>query len=385
MATVVSSPLSTPLVTAPEPVAAGSRMLSLDVLRGFDMFWIIGGDAIARSLKKISADGWFGSFAEQFEHVSWEGFRFYDLIFPLFLFIIGVSLVFSLGKIVAKEGMRSAHARILRRGLLLFLLGVFYDEGFAKFYDAEMALDENLLCGVLQRLALCYVITSLLFIHLRLRGLIVTFGLLLVGYWALLSFVPPPGLDHPTFEKGLNWAHYVDLHTPPYYSRDPEGYLSTLPAVGTCLLGVFSAMFLKDSKREPKQKALVFMGVGVALVILGYLWGLQFPVIKRIWTSSYVVLAGGYSVFLLGLFYLVIDVWKYRKWATPFVWIGMNPLTIYLATNMVDFEGLASRLVGGPVAGSIRPFGDLLITAVSLGMAILLVRFLYKKQIFLRV
>lgn len=378
MATVKKA-VGTEAVLLTEKPPVEERLVSLDALRGVDMFWIIGGDAIFRSLNKISSEGWVGALADQFEHVSWEGFRFYDLIFPLFIFIIGVSLVYSLDKIVAKEGLKKAHIRVLKRGALMFLLGVLYDEGLANIYE------ENVLCGVLQRLALCYTITALLYLNLSRKALFATFVVILVAYWALLSFVPVPGVGHPSFEKRENWTHYIDRQLPPYHDTDPEGGLSTLPAVASCLLGVYAAFQLRDTKRTQTQRVQLFIGLGIVMVVLGYLWGLQFPIIKRLWTSSYVILAGGYSFILLGIFYQVVDVWKYRKWATPFLWIGMNPLTIYLATTVVDFDKIARYFVGGPIAASIEPFGELLVTAVSLGLAILLVRFLYKKQIFLRV
>ncbi len=358
---------------------SGGRLLSLDVLRGFDMFWIIGADELFRSLSKISQSGPVRFITQQLDHVQWQGFVFYDLIFPLFLFIIGVSLVFSLDKIIEQEGKRTAYKRIIRRGLILFLLGVFYDGGLSRIHE------ENILCGVLQRLALGYFFTSLLYCNLKLKGLVATFVLLLASYWALWTFVPLPGATQVSFEEEMNWTHYVDHLMPPYHRIDNEGYLSTLPAIGTCLLGVFGAFLLKNTSIAPKKKVAWLIAAGATMTILGYLWGMQFPVIKRAWTSSYVLVAGGYSSMLLGWFYLVVDVWKYQRWAAPFVWIGMNPLTIYLATNIVDLRKVAEVFVGGPIAFALGRFGDLLITLVALGLAIAFVRFLYQRKIFLRV
>lgn len=382
------------------------RLTSLDALRGFSMFWIIGSGALHESLRIIAErggeeirdfailakSGLAGFLANQLEHRRWEGFVFYDLIFPLFIFIIGVSIVFSLQKMLAREGKAAAHKRIFKRFVLLFLLGVVYDEGMAKLYeytDAGMVdytdLDENVLCGVLQRLALCYLFTSLLFIHLRLRGLIAVFVAIMIGYWALCSFVTAPDEPEYSLERNQNISHWIDKQIPPYYGTDPEGYFSTFPAVCTCLLGVFTA-FLIRNKSVPEQKKVLYMfATGVAMILLGYLWSYQFPIIKRLWTTTYVLVAGGYSLVLLALFYQIIDIWHVRKWSMPFIWIGANPLTIYMATNIIDFEALADRFVGGPLRESLGIYGPLLNTIVSIGLCLWLVRFLYKREIFLRV
>jgi len=382
------------------------RLTSLDALRGFSMFWIIGSGALYDSLKLIAErggeeikdfailakSGLAGFLANQLEHRRWEGFVFYDLIFPLFIFIIGVSIVFSLQKMLARVGKRAAYIRIFKRFAILFLLGVVYDEGMAKLYeytDSGMVnyteLDENVLCGVLQRLALCYLFTSLLFIHLRLRGLVAVFLAIMIGYWALCSFVPAPDEPAYSLEKNHNISHWIDKQIPPYYGTDPEGFVSTFPAVCSCLLGVFTA-FLIQNKSVPEQKKVLYMfATGVAMILLGYLWSYQFPIIKRLWTSTYVLVAGGYSLVLLAMFYQIIDIWHVRKWSMPLIWIGANPLTIYMATNIIDFEALADRFVGGPLRESLGIYGPLLNTIVSIGLCLWLVRFLYKREIFLRV
>jgi len=354
-------------------------MVSIDALRGFDMFWIIGAEEIFHALRKISNAGPAAFLAHQFHHVSWEGFVFYDLIFPLFVFIIGISVVFSLDRILENEGKAAAYRRIFRRAALLFLLGVFYDEGVANWHE------ENVICGVLQRLALAYFFTGLLYCNFKRKGLVVAFFALILGYWALLSFVPVPSTGKTSFEEGVNWTHYVDQHMPPYYDTDPEGYLSTATAVASCLLGVFAALLLKDKKTGDRRKVLALIAGGAVMAVLGYAWGLQMPVIKHLWTSSYVLVAGGYSCMLLGVFYQVIDVWQYRKWATPFIWIGSNSLAIYMITNMAGMDKLAERFVGGDIEAALGPYGDLLVTIVAVGMCLLIVRYMYRKQIFIRV
>lgn len=362
---------------------AAGRVVSVDVLRGFDMFWLVGGTGFGIAIARLLG-GNIGSFLEsQFGHADWVGFTFYDLIFPLFAFLVGMSLVFSLERRLQSGGRWAAYKRLLRRAVLLYLMGLVYYGGFSKEWP-----DIRLL-GVLQRLALCYLFAGILFIHLRPRGLIIACLFCLIGYWLLLSFVPVPGKGQASFDEHANWAWYVDKQFLPghkhYGDYDPEGLLSTIPAVATCLLGVFAAFLLRTAALTPWRKAVLFLAGGAGLAALGYLWGLQFPVIKKIWTSSYVLVAGGYSFMLLGFFYVLVDLFGFRAWARPFLWIGANPLTIYMARNIMDFNKLALRFVGGNVqllAG--KEWGYLLHTGCSLALSLLVVWFLYRKKIFLR-
>jgi predicted acyltransferase len=150
------------------------------------------------------------------------------------------------------------------------------------------------------------------------------------------------------------------------------------------LLGVFAGLLLKNGQVPEQKKVWFLLSAGVTGVVLGFFWGFQFPVIKKLWTSSYVLMVGGYSCLLLAAFYQVVDIWKYRRWAMPFVWIGVNPITIYLAQNLMDFNGLANRLVGGPIKAGLGAYGELLVAAVVLGMSFLITGFLYRRKLFLR-
>ena len=368
---------------ASETGPTSGRIVSVDALRGFDMFWIVGGSGFMVALFKLFHPNVQEIILPQLDHAQWEGFTFYDLIFPLFVFLVGMSTVFSLRKLIEREGKWAAHKRLFRRSILLLLMGILYYGGLLNKWP------EIRLLGVLQRIALCYFFTGLVFIHFRLRGMIITCLALLVGYWALLSFVPVPGLGEVSFAEGKNWANYVDQH---YLigkrwdgDWDPEGLLSTLPAIGSCLIGVFAALLIKHDSIDAQKKVLYLLGGGVAGVIIGYLWGLQFPVIKKIWTSSYVLVSGGYSCVLLGIFYQIIDIWKFKKWTPFFVWTGTNAITIYMARNIINFNRLAGRFVGGDVLMLLGDeYGHLLQALFSLGLTLLLVRFLYKKGIFLR-
>jgi predicted acyltransferase len=387
--------------------------MSLDALRGFDMFWILGADSLVYALNQMSRTGPTAFLAYELDHSDWAGFRFYDLIFPLFVFMAGVALAFSLGKTIAVAGRAQALKRIFVRSVLLYALGIFYYGGFAQ------AWPDIRLMGVLQRIALAYFFAGLFFCFFQPRALAAICGGLLVGYWALMTFVPFPDV-RPTpqtqiigRENGftnisqLNMAgtqeirgtfiklcNYVDQKYLPGYkwdgTWDPEGILSTIPAVGTCLLGVCGGLLLKDQKIKDRRKVLYLLSFGVLGVALGWLWGLQFPVIKKIWSSSFVLVAGGYSAILLGVFYQIVDVWKWQTWCQPFVWVGMNPLTIYLVDDILGgFTSLAPRFVGGNVKAFFdthvaQGFGQLIFSATGLLLAFWLAHFLYRRKIFLR-
>lgn len=351
-----------------------ARLASLDALRGFAMFWIVGADTLARSLREFSGSGLASFLAGQFDHSSFQGFTFFDLIFPLFLFMMGVSLVFSLDKASQSQGSAALCRRIVRRAALLFLLGMFSDGGLA----AEPG--QNILCGVLQRLALCYLFCALLTLALRPRELLGVLAAVLVGYWVLVDLTPIPGVGRVLTED-MNWCKFIDELIPPYFQEDAEGWLSTLPAAASCLLGVLAGKALQASGKAEK-KALLLVWAGALLAAAGWLWGLEFPVIKRLWTSSYVLAAGGLSSMLLGLSYWLVEIRGLGPWVEPFVWIGMNPLAVYLGGDLLGLHGIAERLSAGLLRD---PWGEALTTALSLGLIFLGARFLHRRRIYLRV
>jgi len=399
-------------VQASIPAAATSRrVMALDALRGFDMFWIVGGEELVHALYKALPLGSLQILDRQMDHKAWAGVAFYDLIFPLFVFIVGASLVFSLSRTIEREGKAAAIKRIFFRAIVLYIFGLLVYGGISEGVDHVRWM------GVLQRIALCYLFTSLLFCAFQLRGLVVTCCALLLGYWALTAMVPIRDFnlqrdhlramnltpDSPEtrarflaatnmvrgrFEDGLNLTQQIDFEYLPGHrwdgAYDPEGILSTLPAVATCLLGVFAGLLLKSGSVPPRKKVAYLLAAGAAGVLLGFLWGTQFPVIKKIWTSSYVLVAGGYACIFLGAFYQIIEIWDWRRWCTPFVWIGMNPITIYMLFHLLDFSKLAQLVAGGPARQALGAWGDLGMAVVVVAMTFSIVRFLYQRKIFLR-
>jgi predicted acyltransferase len=382
-----------------QPALQTRRVESVDALRGFNFIWILGGDMLMWAVGEISkgkgsllaAAG--GFLAGQLSHAGWDGFRFYDLIFPLFVFLTGVSIVLSLPRLVEREGRARAHVRILRRAVILYGLGLVYYGGLAQYYEGLGGHWSDIrLLGVLQRISLCYLATSLMFLNFNLRGLIAACVGLLAGYWALMTFVPVPGIGAGSYAPDANLANWIDAHYLPGrlwdVTRDPEGILSTLPATASCLLGVFAGLLLRDVRVPAQTKSLWLIGAGIVLLAVGYLWALQFPIIKAIWTSSFVLVAGGWSAILLGAVHQVV--WGVRRWATALMWIGTNAIALYMINNLVGLDKVAARFVDGDLArfldSAVTPgAGAFLTAALTVTLAVALARYLYRHKIFIRV
>jgi predicted acyltransferase len=389
---------------------ASQRLVSLDALRGFDMLWIVGlGELIQKFISQfpVRANSQFADplnmVYTQLEHVAWDGLHFEDLIFPLFVFIVGVSLVFSLSKSLGQKSRYRVIARIISRSCLLFLLGLMVYHGFDQpihaFWGQTYAKHAIRWMGVLQRIAICYCITASLFCLLRLRYLALITVIFLVGYWLVMAYVSVPGVGRGSFVEGRNLCDYIDQQYLRGYKyngedHDAEGLLSNIPAIASCLLGVFAGSLLKGAKFKPYAKVGILIFGGIALAGIGYAWGflhspVQFPVIKKLWTSSFVLMAGGYSAILLGLFYLIMDIWKLRMWALPFVWIGTNAITLYMLTELKFISRVAALLVGGTGPDDYPTFGKQYQASITMSVALILTlalaRFLYRRGVFIRV
>lgn len=365
------------------------RLLSLDTLRGFDMFWIIGGSSIASGLVQLDLP-WSRVLAYQLSHSKWNGFTFYDLIFPLFVFITGVSVILSLQKRM-KEADRSRLVKhILKRTVILFLAGIIYYDQISPLNLAHIRI-----MGVLQRIALCYLFSSLLVLYTRPRFQAGIVAAILVGYWAIMRFVPVPGFGAGIWTMEGNLPRYIDNLLLPgrlfYGSWDPEGLLTTIPAFATCLLGVLSGLWLRTTELyngkliNRQQRVLYLFVVGLILTLAGVLIDPYFPINKNLWTSSFVLLTGGLSGMLLAVFYLIIDIWDHRIPAFPFMLIGMNSIFIYFTVRFIPFDRIASWIVRLNHQLSLGRSRTLVAAAVELSLEGLLLLWLYRRRIFIRI
>lgn len=357
------------------------RILSIDALRGFDMFWIIGGGSFFEVLLGLTGWSIAPSLTTQLEHVEWEGFRFYDLIFPMFLFLVGCVLPYSLDK--HRNSPKAVYVRILRRTLTLVLLGIVCN-GLLDFQFSELRV-----AGVLQRIGICYGLAALICVHVGIRGQVIALVSILLGYWAIMAWVPVPGGVAGDFTAQGNLCGYLDRNFLPgkikkeYYGfGDNEGLLSTLPAVGTALLGSLAGAWLKSGAR-PWWKVIGLAAAGLSSLAIGQAWGMSFPIIKILWTSSFVLVAGGWSLLLLSLFYMLIDVIGWRSWAFFWIVIGANAITIYVVPRFVDFEKMAAFFLTG-VSESSGNLNTLILVTGALAAKWLFLWFLYRQRIYLR-
>lgn len=403
----------------PLPTPPPARLRSLDALRGFDMFWIIGAGTLVRGLQGLGDNAVTNFLATQLSHVDWEGLRFYDCIYPLFLFLIGVSIVFSTDRTVAEHGRAGACLRILKRGLLLWVLGIVYNGGLStRWPDIRLS-------GVLGMISVCYVIAAGLYVLLRgrLGALAAAGAAMLLASWAAMAWIPIPDLqlDKPTLDawakkvgsrepaaiaaavpgrisgsyaEGKNLSNYIDFRFLPGKKStgayDNQGLLSPLTASVLCLLGILAGRWLRDARTTPARRAVWLLAAGAFAILLGLLWGMPLPIVKKLWTASFCMLTGGIAAMAMAVFYLVVEVWKRDRWCEPFVWVGTNSITIYLAVALVPFDRIARRLVGGDIEYFLnhhvaKGLGGLAVAAVTLGLAFLLVGFLHRRRIFLKV
>ena len=368
--------------------SSAKRLHSLDALRGFDMFWIMGGEGIFVGLASLTGWPFFKWWAGQLNHVPWHGFHFYDMIFPLFLFIAGISFPFSYAKRTANNDSRkSIYKHVISRGLILVLLGIVYNNGVV-FDFANMRYG-----SVLGRIGLAWMFAALIFMNTKLTFRIVWLVGILVVYWLLFLIFPAHdlGATDPFSMEG-NLAGYIDRLLLPgrfccYKFGDSEGLLSTIPAISTALLGMLTGEFVKSQYlgNKPLKKVLYMILVATGLMILGRIWNLAFPINKYLWSSSFVCFVGGLSLLLFALFYLVIDVWEYKKWTFFFVVIGVNPITIYLAERIINFNSAGLFFFKG-ITDLMHPSMAPMMRGIAITtVAWLFLYILYKKKIFLKV
>jgi predicted acyltransferase len=359
------------------------RVVSIDVLRGFDMFWIIGGGSVFIELFTLSDNPFMNALVHQFHHSQWNGFTFEDLIFPLFLFIVGLSIPFSLTKRIDRgDSNASLYRHIITRTLVLIFLGLIYN-GILGFEFHSMRF-----VGVLQRIALCYLFTSLIVMNTGIRGQVIWTISILIGYWAVMKLVPVPGFGAGVLTPEGNFASWIDrLFLPGRFCcfefGDNEGLLSTVPAVSTTLLGVLSGQWI-TSRRTMAVKFRGLLIAGIICLVGALIWNVVFPINKLLWTSSFVLFAGGWSLLVFATFYWIIDVKRWKRWAFPFFIIGLNPITIYIAQELFDFGMITNVFIHG-FAGHLGALEDSFSSLSVLIVKWLFLYFLYRQRIFLKV
>ncbi|HTZ88960.1 MAG TPA: heparan-alpha-glucosaminide N-acetyltransferase domain-containing protein [Alloacidobacterium sp.] len=379
-------------VTNPSATTLQTRLISLDVLRGITIAFMI--------LVNNNGDERYAYWP--LKHSLWNGWTPTDLVFPTFLFVAGVSLVFSFESRLAKGASKtSLFLHALRRSIILFALGLVVN-GFPFFHWPTLRI-----YGVLQRFAICLLIASVLYLWDRgAKSKIVVIILALFGYWIIMRWIPVPGYglptrDIPLLDKDANWVAYIDRHIFPgrLYegTRDPEGLLSNLPAVGTALLGMLTAMWLR-TKKSTHAKFLGLLAGAIAGLVLGKIWGHWFPINKKLWTSSYVLFAAGWSLLGLSICYWLIEIkqWK-RGWTFPWVVFGSNSIAVYvfselLASALAAFRvGSAQRSIGQIIYAHVfahvpdRAFGSLLYSLSFVAVCFIPVLILYRKKIFIKI
>lgn len=394
--TIFDPPLRQPASgpTNTSPLRRSERLTSIDVLRGFAIFCIVGFEGVVTSVQDAARDHptalgrAAGSIGRQFAHSTWQGLSFYDVIFPLFLILAGVAIPLSLPKVVARSGRAGAFVHALKRATVLFALGILCNGGFSEPWP------EVRLLGVLQRIALCYVVAAGLFLVFGWRGLAAATSALLAGYWALLSLVPVPLHGVMGAAETVNLAIWTDQTFLPgkkhFETWDPEGLLSTLGAAASCLMGVLVGTALTRSPWSPPEVALRIAAAGAGLIALGLLGSYSMPIVKWIWTPTYALVTGGICLVLVAALHRLVDIECIDGWTPALIWLGTNAVAIYALNEIVDFGSVAELLVGGDVARIVdERLGENAARAVThlgaLAAAILLARFLYKRSIFLKV
>jgi predicted acyltransferase len=386
------------IVSPSREVASSGRLLSLDVLRGLTIAFMI----LVNNNGNEAAAYW------SLKHAAWNGFTPTDLVFPTFLFLVGITTVFSIASRLAKGAARqSLFLHVLRRSIILYLLGLVVNS-FPYFHLHTMRF-----YGVLPRIAICYLITaSLYLISQGWRSKVVLVVAALVGYWILMRFVPVPGYgvpihDVPLLDRDANLTAWLDrqiFSAPHLYerTRDPEGLLSTLPAMATALLGLLTGIWL----RTPRTLAVKCIGIataGLSGVLLGGLWNLSFPINKKLWTSSYVLFGGGLSLLLLALCLLIVDLREknptkpdHSRFLSPFFVFGTNAITAYVFSELLQStlnsihpqQNLNLQRVLYQSILHVVPdqaFASLLYSLGFVAICWLVISVLYRRRIFIRV
>jgi predicted acyltransferase len=357
------------------------RILCIDALRGFDMLWIIGGGEVMIALAKATGFGFLGTIPRQFDH-TWGEFHFYDIIMPLFLFIVGVVMPVSIRKRMTNgETRKTLYSHVVKRVIILYLLGLIAS-GNLLTYDLTKI---HLWTDTLHAIAVGYLVSYIMIMELKLRWQIgITISLLFL-YWGIMALIPIPGVGAGIYLPDTNFALYVDNAVLGHF-QEGLGWtyiLTNMTFICSVMLGTFAGrILLSDQVPMKKVRQLALLGIGC--IIAGKIWGIWFPVIHHLWTSSLVLFAGGLSTLLLALFYLVIDIWGYKKWAFPFVVIGMNAIAVYVATHLFDFSIIGNIFVGG-LSKYLGSWNEFVQALAALAVVWLILFWMHRKKTFIKI
>jgi len=363
-----------------------NRLFSLDALRGFDMFWIMGAEEIVHALSKATGSSFFGGFANQLTHPAWNGFHLYDLIFPLFLFIAGVATPYSVGREIELGKTNSqVMLRVAKRAFILVLLGLVVNNGLEIRPIAEIRFG-----SVLGRIGLAYMFANFIYINTKKQSTqMIWFAGIILSYYLLLKFTAAPGFPLGDLSQAGNFASYLDRSILPgklyLGNHDPEGLISTLPAISTGLLGIIVGNYLKNDEASGTKKSIILLFLGTLFIGIAFIWDMDFPINKNLWSSSFVMMVGGLSMILLSLFYYIIDVKGYKNWAFFFKVIGMNSILIYVSGHFINWEYSTNGLfhwVGQLIS---EPYNAIVLATLYVGVKWLFLYFMYQKKVFLKV
>jgi predicted acyltransferase len=355
------------------------RLMSIDALRGFDMFWIIGGSAVITGLAK-ALGGPLDFLLPQFEHVPWEGLHFFDLIWPLFMFIMGVSIPLSIEKRKAEgKTKRSLYFHAIRRAIILFILGMIVQGGLLNWDFNNLHPCYSVLHGI----AAGYLIAFIVTVELRPKMQGVIIAIFLLVYWAVLELISVPGTGAGVLTPEGNVATWIDqIILGRFHYGTNTWFLSYMGFASSVLLGVLAGHLLISPSKEI-TKVLALTGAGIACILIGLLWSLAFPIIKLLWTSSFVMVSGGFSFLMLALFYWIIEVKGFHRWAFFFTVIGMNSIVVYLAIMLFDFQQIGNIFVGS-LLPRIQPWDDFVSASAAVTVIWLLLYWMYRTKTFIK-
>lgn len=361
------------------------RLYSLDALRGFDMFWIIGAEEIFHTLSEGTHHPFWNALSNQFTHPVWNGFHAYDLIFPLFMFVSGIAATYSIDAALAK-GMdkHSLMMKTMKRGLILFILGMIYNNGLAI-----RPLSDFRIMSVLGRIGIAYVFSCCIYMYASKRFQAIWFAGLLIGYWIILKFSSAPGFRMGDLTEAGNFASYFDRTVlPGKLSRgihDTVGLFNNIAAVATGLAGILTGSYLKNSNEADTVKIKNIFIAGILSIGAALLWNMDFPINKNMWSSSFVLYTTGWNLLLFALFYYIIDVKGIQRWAFFFKVIGMNSILIYMSGKFIQWS-YANKAVFQWLADIIGdPFNAVALAITGVLIKWVFLKFLYDKKIFLKI